>query len=1274
MAPTQENDIEKRFTQHLRGQHRHEGGYECDQCSTALQTDEQLWSHYEVEHASLVPKDEGERRKFRIKKKDDCRRKARPAISQKTHRIAPALKNGSNANNNCISWQIQDSPAREKQDGSLGPASGEMRDIERGTSSICLKHNGQDQPMQDAPPPQLEALSATSRPGQTIISRKRTGGTDAAFDGVGSPPQQATHSIQSPKRTRSAPVNRGAMRTAPGAGRNQRRKPEIDPDFDRSLSRYQQSDPQPDDQANAQGHSTRRLFDPERDNVGTFKAEKPEEHPKRLDDYPMVNPQNLPRPAGTDSRNQGQAYRSKREQKKKDPKLYHHQSQKDQHRSSNAEQRAPPHSQRQPSQPQPVKPTILKPQPQVSPEEYDPNLDMVRQPETRPISTEQLIAEVKGIYAGLVMVETKCCEVDAKQALLAQDVEGSQHMLNNEQWQALIALHRTLLHEHHDFFLASQHPSASPSLRRLAQKYAMPARMWRHGIHSFLELLRHRLPESFEHMLAFIYLAYSMMALLYETVPAFEDTWIECLGDLGRYRMAIEDEDIKDREVWTNVARFWYSKAADKTPSVGRLYHHLAILARNSILQQLFYYCKSLAVSVPFSSARESILTLFDPILNGDVQTQKSLVDALFVKLHGINFTNIGLEKFEECLDEFLDILDKHIGNAAAKWKVQGCYIAISNITGLFQYGAKNSLLRQAYREGRNKNQTTEEEMEDGKPSGGDLTADYDGLLPPLPDEATSEHATSVFQPVAKGLRKEEGTNEKNKVEKTSAIPLPITEEHTGDEGSTIQHVSLDVGKRLAFKTLALVLERIGDENVLPHILCWMVFLVHVKNSDRAIKLLEIDFPWEGLIALLNELFQGFCEKSREDSRDRITGENFPLPEKNSPRYLPEDYILRGLDWSRKYFPDGWFDGEQVDPEERALDLPSFTNMRTERVLWLAFRLCATGDWLFFENDNFSIHPALVARIRLAKQKAALIAEKYAKPTTTIDEDSDLEMTGENEFEEDYVMVTGQSEQVRQLKEEKRRLESQLRVGKMDISENTENNPTPSKALEELLPNYTVLVVDTNLLVQHLDFFKLMIKTTVWAVVIPNCVVTELHGLTRNTGNVGDNAREALKVISSAVDEKRNLKVVTAKGNNVTTVGFYKEQLNNNGTEDHSNIDDVVIQVTKQQGEAKIQLSGARGVPAVLITEDRNMRVKARARGVTAFSASRLRLLLEQEEAKDCRTPPEISSSGMPLPSEYTLEISTADMDMNATNVKEFVFKGPIKRDKIDVPMDTGIP
>ncbi|KAJ6262294.1 hypothetical protein Dda_3101 [Drechslerella dactyloides] len=257
-----------------------------------------------------------------------------------------------------------------------------------------------------------------------------------------------------------------------------------------------------------------------------------------------------------------------------------------------------------------------------APPDEDPEQqpELILQPETRPISQEQLVAEVKGIYAGLVMVEAKCIEVDSKQAAAATAGRDSKEIprLNNEQWQALIALHRTLLHEHHDFFLASQHPSASPSLQKLVTKYAMPARMWRHGIHSFLELLRNRLPASLEHMLAFIYLAYSMMALLYETVPAFADTWVECLGDLGRYRMAIEEGDVRDREIWMNVSRVWYSKENNRQDCTGlyrntnRLYHHLAILARPNILQQLFFYHKALAVTQPFDVSRESILGLFD--------------------------------------------------------------------------------------------------------------------------------------------------------------------------------------------------------------------------------------------------------------------------------------------------------------------------------------------------------------------------------------------------------------------------------------------------------------------------------------------------------------------------------------------------------------------------------------------------------------------------------------------------------------------------------------
>ena len=53
-----------------------------------------------------------------------------------------------------------------------------------------------------------------------------------------------------------------------------------------------------------------------------------------------------------------------------------------------------------------------------------------------------------------------------------------------------------------------------------------------------LESLSGRFPESRDHILALVYLASFLMARQDETVPACEDTWMECLGDLGRYRMA----------------------------------------------------------------------------------------------------------------------------------------------------------------------------------------------------------------------------------------------------------------------------------------------------------------------------------------------------------------------------------------------------------------------------------------------------------------------------------------------------------------------------------------------------------------------------------------------------------------------------------------------------------------------------------------------------------------------------------------------------------------
>jgi hypothetical protein len=147
-------------------------------------------------------------------------------------------------------------------------------------------------------------------------------------------------------------------------------------------------------------------------------------------------------------------------------------------------------------------------------------------------------------------------------------------------------------------------------------------------------------------MLAVIYLAYIMMTLLFETVPAFEETWIKCLGNFGRYRMAIKDDDIRDKEVWTQASSQWHLEASDRAPRIGRLYHHLAIRARPNPLQQLFFYGKALSVSQPVPAAKNSILTLFEPILSGKQTCRRPPVIAAYVEIHAFLSLHLFLKAY----------------------------------------------------------------------------------------------------------------------------------------------------------------------------------------------------------------------------------------------------------------------------------------------------------------------------------------------------------------------------------------------------------------------------------------------------------------------------------------------------------------------------------------------------------------------------------------------------------------------------------------------------
>ncbi|OQN97962.1 hypothetical protein B0A48_16267 [Cryoendolithus antarcticus] len=516
------------------------------------------------------------------------------------------------------------------------------------------------------------------------------------------------------------------------------------------------------------------------------------------------------------------------------------------------------------------------------------------QPETIPISREQLAVEVKGIYAGLVMVEAKCVNIDNQKAADLQE------NLTAEQWQALIALHRTLLYEHHDFLMATQHPAATPALRGLATKYCMPARMWKHGIHAFLEVLRHRRPQSQEYMLSFIYLAYQMMALLLDTVPGFTDTWTECLGDLARYRMAIE-EDKESHAAWGDVARSWYQMASDRHPAVGRLYHHLGILQRPSLCK-LFYYSRSLTSVIPFYNARESLTTLCAPILKDDqaLKNGSHSAEAMSICFHARVFAGQTEETVTRDGNIALALLEKQPSIKIASY---GVHLVITSIAALLSFGAPENHYRQMF----------------------DNALNYQMHVNRSDFPTPKNYVIGTFLDLSRSLR-----------------PLSFVTEFLYTAINTVvrrQPSKLDIQDLLPFLHISLAwLSAIHTlrSRFQPHDPL-LLTITHLIDDTR--------LDWFAVAEFLNATAAIYPITSRIE----LFARQGMFPTGGKP--LHEDYAIRGLVWAQWYFSAEWFAGMEDDDGSRALDDAEKKTARAERTIWLGLRM-ARQHGCFLKYDE----------------------------------------------------------------------------------------------------------------------------------------------------------------------------------------------------------------------------------------------------------------------------------------------------------------------------------
>ncbi|KAI5475658.1 nucleotide binding protein, PINc domain protein [Pseudohyphozyma bogoriensis] len=941
------------------------------------------------------------------------------------------------------------------------------------------------------------------------------------------------------------------------------------------------------------------------------------------------------------------------------------------------------------------------------------------------------VMELKKAYKEIVSRETKLQE--EHRAVLAASareedapgvrIQGGGKKWDDEYWVKLATAHKQLADAHYSFLQMALDPRHPASLHSLPQKYNIPVRLWQTGFHQLLERMRHAIttpttssfasPETnvLDHLVEFIQYAYGFYTQLFEdpSVVLFRAAWIEQLGDLARYRMAVAglasrvsaaasasqrgrgefspdrsgeekkpkafdaasigeaalgDWEVEEQESWRVMARDWYGQGVAETPGTGRLQHHLALLSKGDELRSLYHYAKSLTTTHPYLSARESILPLFEDELQAR-RTQPDVTKAeLFVHLHGMLFTKISLDDFDVCLERFLERLMEEgvlltrkgepdmalfgTGAQAPFGDAEWLMVAVINLSAMLQYGVDDGVLKKS---------------------------------------ANKEHSSSSSRTPAKvktpqaimlnpaSMKKVDSTNDEEDGDTTvgehAASGDVVMQLNTSTEDDPLV---FRLAQRLTFSILDMLLQhpfrRVGDSDVVnPYIIIVLTFVSHLAQHPAALRHLERSIPWERLAALFNMIPSSV--DVRMDIQPKLLG---------SP--LPEDWCIRGMDWTgRHLFSRGYWKPKggagrrdemppigppmtspfESEMDALKLDLDSFDEFPTEgdsesATVQLAGsrwkRLATVAAWLvkvvpgfdfdILEANKFTVSGALEAKLQRWRREdeEAAEAERRSRMSAWEGEGVEEEEEAEESEDEDDDDETD-SPAVRELKARRRQLKAVIKqarlatrsphsVRRVSSAKTKAFNGRPTATV---FPGYTVLVFDTNVMLSSMKLFRDLVEAERWTIIVPLAVVTELDGLKKNAAPLGTSADEAITYLETAIrTHSRYLKVQTSRGNYLRDLSIRSETIDFAGgvvggfSHDFArSMDDVILRAVAWQKDhftSRLALVNPRAdrrqVPhdastVVLLTLDRNLRLKAHARGLETATEKAMTLLLETE-------------------------------------------------------------
>ncbi|KAG6333998.1 hypothetical protein ID866_5081 [Astraeus odoratus] len=911
--------------------------------------------------------------------------------------------------------------------------------------------------------------------------------------------------------------------------------------------------------------------------------------------------------------------------------------------------------------------------------------------------------QLKRLYRNITALEHKILNEDTDEnpdegrvVLQGRGREVTEEDLDQQKWARVISNHKRLADMMHDMMQISLAPSVPASLRVIPTKYNIIIRLWTHAFHKLLEALRRASFTSsiaLEHLQDFIYFAYTFYTGLLEepTLRTFRAGWLEALGDLARYRMAVaamvtnsqlsgtalttdavskaaaaasEEGGSKrsrsqmsvksssdrpaariddsptpsvgiaaarsmevepEKERWRGIAKEWYSQGLSETPGTGKLHHHLGLLSREveaDELRAVYHFVKSMTTLHPFSTSRESIL----PIWSATLQSRRSQPDAsaseLFVLLHGMLFTNIQLDDFSPTLARFLERLEIE-GAEERQWIM----MAVVNIGAIMEYGRPGGVLRKI----------------------GGVGATREGL------------GAAPVRVVAKRSPPEDDREERQMDVDSDSPKISSGQAHVSPPLSDVDLLPelppvFKFATELAFSILSFVLRKptrkasqFSQPSLNPYLTVLLTFLATVAKHPETLSVLERSMPWE-------DLAQFFSVIPRNILNDQglllspLSGERWSVLTSGCAPPLPEDWCVRGMEWvGRKVFERGyWKSGEDRRVEMEVLDLEECAQL-TDGIIededegkqegqsvikkrWTRLTRCAVAlgnmvdGFTWMEGTRqWKIEGTLEAKVKRWREEDRHEREeeecrrrgrRWTDDAMDIDVDEELEESEENEDDDE------DSEEIKALKARRRYLRNLLTSG---VGSHSPTSPpksrstlrrsrkTRSPSRLNIVPGYTILVLDTNILLSSLSIITSIVESLCWTVVIPVPVVMELDGLSANTSPLGQAAQQALSYITSHIrSHGMSLKVQTSKGNYLTSLSVRIEQVDFTDKESWEQcMDDLILKAAVWQDEHWVDRSALLkagtntrstkdAVKVVLLSLDRNLRLKARSRQLPA--------------------------------------------------------------------------